>query len=223
MGRQIFLPHTVAAADLKRLADLLYKGGTMNIYELVTSLHDGAGNFFQNVFHYRNPEGISADSPYSHAAAVADGFISDVESDYMQVFGSDIVLDFISCKRITSGGGPSATRIRGTLGGGFAVSVNAGSAADVAWQTAGASHRPGHTFLPGLPDGSFLSGKLQGVEVAAIDTFATTFESGFVMAGAEGSAEPVIFSRKLAVGDDILAHDIRAKITYLNKRSLPIV
>ncbi len=193
-----------------------------NTYELTTSLHNFAGDFMQNVFAYSLSEAGSG-TPFEYAKALCDQWAAIVLSDYMKLFGVDVLCDFISAKRITGGGGPSAVLISTGTGGGAQDSVSAGLAFDIQWQTGSGTNRPGHTYIGAPPNGSIDGGQWQTGYKNDVDTFIATILNTLTLAGALGSADFGVFSRKLAQWN-VCHHGVKKpKPTMLNKRTLPIL
>lgn len=190
------------------------------VYELATSLHNFAGDFFQNVFAYELDESGVA-SPFEYADALITQWISDVSNDYMALMGSDVILDFVSAKRIQSPGGPSATQIPQLSGGQAGLSISTGVALDIAWQTHAGTNRPGHTYLTGMEGGSIVGGQWNAGFLTAVDAFITVVLPPLTLAGGLGNAAFGVYSRKLAQFN-VADHGVKKpKPTMLNKRTLP--
>jgi len=193
------------------------------VYELLTACHDFAGNFIQNVFHYQLTEAGTA-TPYEYAKALANKwFASPTFTDFLALLGGDVVVDFITARKITGGGGPSATVIVNAVGTGGANSVCSAVAADVAWQAANATNRPGHTFISSFPDGALQSGTWQNAFAGNVTTWIGDMLAVLTLAGALGTATFGHFTRKTQAFDAQKSGELKPKPTALNKRTLPII
>lgn len=191
------------------------------IYQLSTYCHNGAGNFFQNVFCFELSEAGSGVGPFEYADALISKFVTSNEPKYVDCFGSDVVLDYYTSKKIDPTGGPSASRASGTVGLGATVSGSAGSAADIQWQTNSPLNRAGHTFMCAWPY-SFLQGDV--FTNAAIIKFAaliTALTTPLTLSGALGDATFKIFSRKTAAVYTVNSGTVRPKATMMNRRLSP--
>lgn len=192
------------------------------VYELTTSLHNFAGDFFQNVFAYQLSEAGTA-SAFEYADALITAWLAGPAPDYMAMMGSDVILDFVSAKRIESPGGATATQIVASTGNLVNVSVSAGIAFDLAWQTQAGSNRPGHTFLTGMDGGQLSGGQWVPGFLTLVDAFVTSMLPPLTLAGGLGNAGFGIYSRKLAQFN-VAEHGVKKpKPTMLNKRTLPVL
>lgn len=193
-----------------------------NTYELATSLHNFAGDFYQNVFAYELSE-AGAFSAWEYADKLLTQWETTVETDYMALMGSDCVLDFISAKRISGAGGPTATHIRQTGSGAATLSISTGIALDIAWITNSGTNRPGHTYITGVYDGSIVGGQWNGGFLAFADVLAADLLTQLTLAAGAGNADFGVWSRKLAQFNKAQHHVNRPKPTMLNRRTLPIL
>lgn len=193
-----------------------------HVYQLATSLHDQAGNFFQNVFAYELSEGGAA-TAFGYADALIDRWRIANMPDYLDCFGADVVLDFISAKRITGLGGPSAQQIVQSGGTQAQASISAGLAADIAWQSASPLNRAGHTFMCCGPSGGIIGDAIGVGYAAVLQTFITDQLTQLALAGGLGNADFGLFSRSTTQFNKIDIGQIKPKLTMLNKRTLPQV
>lgn len=193
-----------------------------HVYSIATSLHDLAGNFFQNVFHYQLTEAGVA-TPFGYADGLIDAWNLHCQADYLASFGNDVVHDFISAKRVTGGGGPSAQQTVALPGTDVQVSISAGMAADIAWQTASPLNRPGHTYMPCIPTGQVQGDFLQGPYLGALGAFRDDLLDTLALTGGLGNADFGVFSRKTSQFNKATVGQIKPKLTMLNKRTLPQV
>ena len=192
-----------------------------SVYELVTSVHNGAGNFFQNVFHYELSEAGSGVSPWEYAQALNNAWIALMETDYLDLFGVDIVLDFISAKKINNGGGPSNARQRGTFGGALLASSTSGASADIQWQSNSPTNRPGHTYIAAFAYNFLQADVFQSGFTTKAATFITDMLTPLVLGGALGTATFCIYTRKTDTQHTVLHGSVRPKATMMNRRLVP--
>jgi len=192
------------------------------VYSIATSMHDGAGNFFQNVFHYQLSEAGTL-TPYDYATELIAAWSTANETDYLKLMGTDVVLDFYTAKKVTGGGGPSATLIRAFPGIGASSSISSAFAADVAWISQAASNRPAHTFLSGIPDGGILNGQWQNPYQGDVGTWIADMLIQLVIGGGGGTADFIQFVRKTQAANLIKHGILRPKPTGINRRTLPII
>jgi hypothetical protein len=192
-----------------------------NVYQLSTYCHNGAGNFFQNVFHFELSEAGSGVAPFDYADGLISTWITNNEPKYIDLFGNDVVLDYYAAKRITGGGGPSATRASGTVGTGSTVSASSGSAVDIQWQTASPLNRPGHTYVPGFPYSSLQGDAFTSGYLTKVGAFITQMQTNLTLAGAMGNAVFSIYTRKTTTAYQVNNGQARPKATMMNRRLLP--
>ena len=191
-------------------------------YSLATSLHNFAGDFFQNVFIYSLSEAGTA-TPFEYAQALAAIWHGTNEVDYLACMASDVILDFVTAKKIDAGGGASATLITGTAGGQAGLSVSAGVGFDIAWQSGSGTNRPGHTYLAAAEGGSLVGGQWNGAMLASVATFINTQRGQLALGGALGTADFGIYSRKLHQFNKVTHGIAKPKPTMLNKRTMPVL
>ena len=192
------------------------------VYQLSTALHDLAGNFFQNVFSYELTEAGAA-THYGYASALNDEWQTAVMPSYLDLFGNDVVLDFITAKRVSPPGGPSNAQTIAQPGSSIQVSISAGLAADIAWQTASNLNRPGHSYICCIPSGSVQGDFIQPAYAALLALWSGDMLSVLTLAGGLGTATFGVYSRKVNVFNNATIGDLKPKLTMLNKRTLPLV
>jgi hypothetical protein len=192
------------------------------VYQLLTGLHNSAGNFFSNVWHYQLTEAGSG-SPFDYANALIDGWKAAVEVDYLNLMGNDVVLDFLQCKKVDGAKGPSATQISGDTGTGPAESISSQLAADVAWITASALNRFGRTFIGGIYNGSFSQDLFAPTFLVKVAAYVLAMKTAITLAGALGSATFGIWTKKTSTFNVAKEGQIQQKATTMNKRARPRV
>lgn len=191
------------------------------IYEVKTWLHNQVGNFFQNTFHYDHPESAAV-SPWQHAKNLATQWITDVVGDYLKLMGTDVVFDFLTARKVSGGGGPTATEIVNLVGTGGALSMSAGLCADIQWICQNPNNRMGHCYIGGVPDGALFGDIWQIPFPADCGTFITTILANLVLPMADGSAVFGTYTKKTGVIHTNEAGELRPKPTCLNKRTVPV-
>lgn len=192
-------------------------------YEVATSLHNFAGDFFQNVFAYELSE-AGTHTPFEYADNLINVWVGANLTTYLDLFGSDVIFDFITAKRIDGGGGPSSSLISGVVATGPNPSVSAGIAADIAWQTAAGTNRPGHSYIGAVYDGALSGGQWTvPIFTGKATAFINKMLTALTLSGGAGNADFGIYSRKLHQFNKATAGILKPKPTMLNKRTLPVL
>lgn len=191
-------------------------------YQLIPSMHDAAGNFFQNVFHYELSE-AGTGLEYDYAADLIDAWDTGVGGDFAGMLGNDVTIDFISAKRITGIGGVSATTIVGSGGLGPNNSLCSAFAADIAWYTAAASNRPGHTFMGGVYAGAIINGQWDAAYINLANAFIASMLTQLTLAHGRGTADFGLFTRKTNTFNVAKSGVLKVKPSGFNKRTLPLI
>jgi hypothetical protein len=192
------------------------------VYKLLAGLHNGAGNFFANIFTYQLTEAGSG-HPFDYAGALIDEWQSTNETDYLALMGSDVVLDFYQAKKVSGAGGPSASKARAANGGGFTSSISAQLAADVIWVTASSNNRFGHTYVGSIFEGALQQDFFSVGFIAAAATWIADMLPVMTLAGALGTATLGVYTRKTGTFNAALDGRLAQKATTMNKRALPRV
>ena len=191
-----------------------------NTYQLMTNGHDPGGNFVANVFHYSLSEGGS-DSPFEYANALINQFVITVQAKLLAMCGNDFFLDFITAKRVSGTGGPSASQIIGSTGGGTAACDAAGLASAIQWQTASSNNRPGHSFIAPVPAGLYVSGAWIAPQTTNASLFITAMRTQLTLVAGGGTADFGVYTRKTKVFNIVKEGQLLPKPTMLNKRTKP--
>lgn|SRR5436305_9959981 len=194
-----------------------------HVYQLVTNLHGGAGNFFANVFHFELSESGSGIHPFDYADALVAEWVTIMNTKYLALFGDDVVLDFISAKKVNEGGGPSAAHAVNAAGGAASQSSTTGASADVQWQTGSSNNRPGHTYLAAFPYDQLQADAFLALYLGHVGTWIGQMLTPMTLAGALGSATFGIYTRKTNTFNVTNSGRVRPKVTMMNKRLLPQV
>jgi len=147
-----------------------------------------AGQFVQNVFHYRFDDDAFTNRLLS-AKGLVDGFATANKHDNFLDMVPDVYeLRSIKARRITNGGGPEYVDVSlagspGTLGSGTQMS---GAGPVVIWFTDGGPRRTGKTFLPGLAPANVDGGEITAATITTLLTKATAFRANFPTVGGGG-------------------------------------
>jgi len=193
-----------------------------NVYELVLGGTNGGGNFFENVWHYLLDE-AGASNAFEYAQHLITAWQAAAQNKWRDCIGSDCQLNLIHAKRRTGGGGLSAVGAVNLAGTGAGQSVSNGLCADIAWVSQSPINRPGHTFVPAVPEGMLFQDGWDPSYVASLDTFAQEMETPLTLTGGLGTATFTLYHTGPGTNHLIIAHDIRSKPTYLGRRILPVI
>jgi hypothetical protein len=191
-----------------------------NTYQLVTAMHNGAGNFAQNVFHASLSE-AGVGEAWDYANALITAWLLDNATNYLAFFGDDVVLDYMSAKRVSGLKGPSAVQSVTSAGGNTNFSISAGIGADIAWQSGSPLNRPGHTYLPYLYKAAIEEDSWAASFETTAANFINSILAGGTLAGALGTYEMGLFSRSTFQFNKFTHGQLMPKPTMLNKRTLP--
>lgn len=193
-----------------------------NTYSLAIAMHDLGGNFLENVLMYQLTEAGAGD-PFKYADALITEWRLSNEASFLDLLGNDVTVDYMSSKRVTGTGGPSATQIVVDTGTGVDTSGAAGLCADVQWQNLGINNRPGHTFIGCFPHSEYASGFFTSAYQTKVATWVGIMLAPLTLAGGFGTATFGILQRKGKVFNVAKSGKLLPKPTMLNKRSLPLL
>jgi len=153
-------------------------------YRLVLS-GNAAGQFFQNVFHYRMDDDSFANRLLA-AKGLIDGWIADDKpSAYLNCVPETCVLKSVKARRITGGGGPEYVSIEvenmtGTAGDDMEASANGPV---IIWNTDGGPRRVGKTFLPGICQDRTNGGEIEATFIATLEASMIQYKLAFPSVG----------------------------------------
>jgi hypothetical protein len=191
-------------------------------FEVVVGGHDGAGNFALNRFIYVSTvpptDGASA---FGQAKELVLAWEAANLSNLLACMGTDCSVNVLYARHIGTLGGSAAYVHVDNPGTGTSESGANVVAADLAWLPGGASNRPGHTFIWGLPSIEVIKSALSDALVILIEAFATNMFG--VISGTLSTYVFSILSRKAGVNTPVSASNTRPKITGLNKRTSPFI
>jgi hypothetical protein len=193
----------------------------MDIFALTLHCRSEGGNAFLNVFHYQCT--IPSDSnAYEEAVALIDAFDTINTGKFLALLSETATLDFYSCKRISTGGGPTSTRNANSMGSTIGAGASSGLGANLAWISASPNNRFARNIIAGLAVGSFSGEVWSAAFIQACSDFIGVMKTPLVLAGDKGSATFVQYTKKTKTGTTITDGTLRPKPTMLNKRTLPV-
>lgn len=194
-------------------------------YSLVIT-GNAAGQFVQNVLHYRMDDGGFANRLLS-AKGLLDGWIAaDLQDNWLAMLPTTYLLQSIKTRRLTNGGGPEYVDVSlqgsaGTGGTGMQASANGPV---IIWNTDGGPRRVGKTFLPGISPSKMDGGEILDAFLIVLKNNAVPLSQPFNAVG--GGSPPCQFCiprhndaslRSLPVGVQISKH-----IGQQRRRQLPV-
>jgi len=156
-----------------------------------------AGQFVQNVFHYRIDDAGFSNRLLS-AKGLVDGWLNDGKLDNLLSMVPDVyIVKSIKARRITGGGGPeyvdiSAAGGEGTLGSGTQMT---GAGPVIIWFTDGGARRIGKTFLAGIAAANVDGGEITAATITTLLTEATAYRANFVTIGGGGVTAVLVVPR----------------------------
>lgn len=153
-------------------------------YQLVVT-GDAAGQFVQNVFHYRMD-----DNGFSNRLAAAQGlfngwFAATMHEYFLQWHPSTYTAKSVKVRRRTNGGGPEYvdTQINGETGtGGTGMQASANGPVLI-WNTDGGPRRIGKTFVSGIAKANVNAGEITAAFLTDLIDNANQFITPFAAVG----------------------------------------
>jgi hypothetical protein len=192
----------------------------VSAYQLKIGQVDGRGNYWENVLHFTNSE-TAVTAPYAAALDLVNSFASDVLSHFLNLLGTDVKVNILSCKKIDGTGGPTAFAQINASGTGSTPSVSPAYAADIQVIPGGLKNRPGHIFVAGIPNAALVGSVYQAAfETACTGFFTALFGLETTTGGNDVNYGTYTKSTKtVTVATNLL---LNVKVTALNKRTLPL-
>jgi len=194
-------------------------------YRLVIT-GNAAGQFVQNVFHYRIDDDSFANRLLA-AKGLVDGFLAaGQDSNFLGMCSSAYEMMSIKARRITNGGGPewidaSVASSPGTLGAGMAMS---GAGPVIIWNTDGGPRRVGKTFIPGISPDNVDGGEISAVTIGFLLGMAALFRIAFNAVGG-GTPSCVLCiprSNDPSVRSLIVGAQVSKDVGQQRRRQLPV-
>jgi len=194
-------------------------------YQLVIT-GNSAGQFVQNIFHYRIDDDSYANRLLA-AKGLIDGFLADGrETEYLDMVPDAYQMMSIKARRVTNGGGPewidtSMASTPGNAGAGLQMS---GAGPVIIWFTDGGPRRTGKTYLPGISNANINGGEVSAAFIASLIVSADNFKAPF---NAVGGTTPVALlciprSDDPATRSLIVANLVGKDLAIQRRRQLPV-
>lgn len=194
-------------------------------YRLVIS-GNCAGQFVQNIFHYRMDDD-SFTNRFLAAKGLVDGFLAgDHPVNFLAMLPDAYVLKSVKARRVTAGGGPEYTDTSldgspGTLGSDTNMS---GSGPVIIWLTNGGARRLGKTFLAGLSPTYVDGGEITDAGLSAINGAATDFRAVFNAIGGGTPTCTLVVPRSndLSTRSLVVGNQVSKNVGLQRRRQLPV-
>lgn len=187
---------------------------------------NAAGQFVQNIFHYRMDDAGFANRLLS-AKGLVDGWIDASKADaWLAITPSSYTLQSIKCRRITNGGGPEYVDVslQGDAGGAGTDMEASANGPVIIWNTDGGPRRIGKTFVPGISQEKMDGGEIKAAFIVALINAANTFKGTFTSIG--GGNVPVTFciprSNDPATRSLVVGVQVSKMIGQQRRRQLPV-
>jgi len=153
-------------------------------YRLVVT-GNAAGQFVQNIFHYRLDDGGFADRLLA-AKGLIEGWIAATMHEFWLAMCPDAyILKSVKARRITNGGGPEYVDVSlngqtGSAGADLQCSANGPV---IIWNTEGGARRVGKTFVPGISNANIKTGEITEAFLAELISQADDYRAAFAVVG----------------------------------------
>lgn len=157
-----------------------------------------AGQFFQNVMHYKLSES-GASNPAAWAAALITAWETSVRAKWLDCQTSTAEMRSLKAKRVTGGGGPTAITLYG-------AAVHNGTRGTTCSTTAEAAimefpvnlngkNVTGKIFLAGIDDADILNNTFDAPFLTPFNALKTQILTALTLAGGLGTATFTIFNK----------------------------
>lgn len=192
------------------------------VYQVVFSTRDVDGLTAQNVFHAQMDDSTFTDY-FAATQALLAGVQALLAGDYEAMISEGCTLLGILARRITNGGGSTASLVLNVPGAWSGVHdiATSGVCAVMRYITAGTDHDGGRSFFPCVPKDALTDNVYASGYITAVNKFAADLVTG----GAAGSI-PFFFGawvRKTHTFVPYVAYQLNAKPGSLNKRLKPFI
>lgn len=194
-------------------------------YQLVIT-GNNAGQFCQNVFHYRlDDDGFT--TRLLAAKGLVDGFLAaDRPENFLDMHPDSYQILSIKARRVTNGGGPEwiDTSLAGTFGdAGSSCQVSANGPV-IVWNTDGGARRIGRTFINGIAKTNINAGEITTIFLGNLMDAAEALRTSFPTVG--GGAVTCTFciprSNDLSTRSLVVNHQIGRYLGVQRRRQLPV-
>jgi len=194
-------------------------------YRLIVS-GNAAGQFFQNIFHYRMDDDSFANRLLA-AKGLIDGWIIDAKTTpYLDMCPETVVLKSVKARRITSGGGPEYVDVSisgqvGTAGADLEASANGPV---IIWNTDGGARRVGKTFIPGICQDKVVGGEIKNTFIATLQNAAAEYRVAFSAVGGTTPTCTMVIPRSSdpSTRSLIIGNQVSKYIGKQRRRQLPV-
>lgn len=192
-----------------------------SVYQLVAGAIDAAGNYVENVYHFLLAE-AGAGTPYEYANALITAWVAGPGATLLGCLGSDYLLNNVTARKVTNGGGPTAVQNPNQNGSWASLTNASGLSVNMSWIPGAGANRPGHTFVPGIPASEITGSTISPGLITALGLWAAAQIASFNLTISFGDAQMVIFHRKTSLYTIIADYVVRPVLTFFNQRKRPI-
>ena len=193
----------------------------MDIYSLAINIAAPRVGRVANVLHF------SSDADASHnvfdvASILCSEWHDNSKAGLIAVLASDCVLESVSARRVSTGGGPTFTLPENTNGAAPNGPMGESAlAAVVSWVPEVAPWQYGHIFIGPTPDG-FITGNVWDNDYRInCDTYANTMKMGYASPVPVINFGLVIYDRKTGIGRPVHSLEFKDKPASLSRRLKP--
>lgn len=194
-------------------------------YQLVVT-GNSAGQFVQNIFHYRLDDD-SYTTRLLSAKGLIDGWLAaDRHESFLAMCPDTYILKSVKARRVTNGGGPEWVDVsqdgeEGTGGSGLQASANGPV---IIWNTDGGARRVGKTFISGIAKANINAGEIKEDFLADLITAAGDYRQSF---SAVGGATPTCTfciprSNDLSTRSLVVDVQVSRYLGQQRRRNLPV-
>jgi hypothetical protein len=179
----------------------------LETYELVVS-GTLAGQFVQNIFHV-NVNNVADDHPYTKALQVLNTLngIGLFFAQWCNITPTSYLITSARCRRILSGGGPTAILLSGSLidsSGNRTGNISSAQVNPVlVWITDPRPDKTGRTFVPGISETDIDAMVYIAAWITAVNIFITQITASFTLLVSADAANFGVYRRILNVSDSI--------------------
>lgn len=193
-----------------------------SVYQTSLSLVSGRSNYWQMVFHYQLTE-TGSGTPFSYADSLNNAFLASNLAPLLNALSNDTMLNIISSKKVTNGGGPSMLQQPAAPGTIASPSYAGPNAADIRFFPGGLRSRLGRIYLGGVPTNAAIGDVLQGGYTGLVALFGAQMITPLTLAAGLGTATFGTFSRSTLGFVAATFQQFSPKMSALNKRSVPLI
>lgn len=192
-----------------------------DVYQL-TIVGQSAGQFFENVLHFKNGSTNDPD-PVAAASSLIEGFVNTLQDSLLDCMCVDTSITGYKAKRVNNGGGPTVAEpqisVPGTVSGTSATSATA-SLLLVPFVRS-AKFYTGKMFIPGLSESMLAGNVISPTLVTLLDTFSNNLASAFT--SSPYSWDYVIWSRTVSLPFVPFDINVSAKVGIQRRRLKPLM